>query len=82
MVQIARQGKRDFTCAYCRTVYEVSEIPAHDSGTATCEVCNKVMMKWVDTAIPLFRAKKIVENVKRRISFLGPNSTGRRMACE
>jgi hypothetical protein len=61
MVQIRRDSTDDFICTHggqsmrCRP-------PAHDSGSAACEVCNMIMMKWVDSAIPLFRAKKNIED--------------------
>jgi hypothetical protein len=56
--------------------------PAHDGGSAACEVCNMIMMKWVDSAIPLFRAKKSIEDTKRCYFFLGPRSTNRGTASE
>jgi predicted nucleic acid-binding Zn ribbon protein len=58
MVRIERYDAGDFACTHCGTAYEKSETPARDTGFATCEVCNAIMMKWVDAAIPLFRAKK------------------------
>jgi hypothetical protein len=82
MVQIVRDGAEDFTCDHCGAIYEMSETPAHDSGYAACEVCNMIMMKWVDSAIPLFRAKKSIEDAKRRYLFLGPSSTSRRVAAK
>jgi hypothetical protein len=69
MVQIRRDGIEDFTCTHCGAAYEISKTPARDSGSAECEVCNMIMLKWVDSAIPLFRAKKSVENAKRRYFF-------------
>jgi hypothetical protein len=78
-MQIARDGTQDFTCTHCGAVYEMSETPAHDSGSATCEVCNTIMMEWVDSAIPLFRAKKSIEDAQYRF-FLGPGATSRRIA--
>jgi hypothetical protein len=41
-----------------------------------------IMMKWVDSAIPLFRAKKSIEDTKRCHFFLGPRSTNRGTASE
>ena len=79
-MQIQRDGTENFTCTHCGAVYEVSETPAHDTGSAACEVCDMIMMKWVDSAIPLFRAKKSIEDAKRRYLFLGPSSTSRRIA--
>jgi hypothetical protein len=63
MVQIGRSDSTDdFTCPHCGTVYEViSESPARDSGSAECEVCNRIMRQWTDSAIPLFRVKKRAE---------------------
>jgi predicted RNA-binding Zn-ribbon protein involved in translation (DUF1610 family) len=60
MVQIRPSDSTDdFTCPHCGTVYEViSESPARDSGSAECEVCNRIMKQWTDSAIPLFRVKK------------------------
>jgi hypothetical protein len=55
-----RPDTGDFACTHCGAVYEKLETPAHDTGSAKCEVCNMIMMKWVDAAIPLFRAKKNV----------------------
>jgi predicted nucleic acid-binding Zn ribbon protein len=66
MVQIRRDGIEDFTCTHCGAVYEISQTPARDSGSAECDDCGTIMMKWVDSAIPLFRAKKSAENAKRR----------------
>jgi hypothetical protein len=60
-MQIERGRAEDFTCATCGAVYEMSETPAHDTGSAACEVCSMVLMKWVDAPIPLFRAKKSIE---------------------
>jgi hypothetical protein len=71
MVQIKRGSSRDFTCPHCGAVYEISESPAHDTGSAACEVCNTIMMKWADSAIPMFRAKKSIEDATRRYFFLG-----------
>ena len=48
----------------------MSEAPAHDSGSATCEVRNMIMMKWVNSAIPLCRLKKSVGNAKHGIVLL------------
>ena len=62
---MAGRGTRDFACAHCGTVYEISESPAHDTGFAACEVCNTIMMKWINSAIPLFRAKNI-EDARHR----------------
>jgi hypothetical protein len=78
MVQIGRDDIINFICTHCGTAYEMSETPAHDSGSATCEVCNMTMMKWVDSAIPLFRTKKNIEAAKHRYFSLGPSGTGRR----
>lgn len=69
MVQIRRDGLEEFTCTHCGAAYEVSKTPARDSGSAECEVCNRIMIKWVDSAIPIFRAKKSVGNAKRRYFF-------------
>jgi hypothetical protein len=80
MVQIARDGTENFTCAHCGTVYEISKTSARDSGSAECEVCNMIMMEWVDSAIPLFRAKRSIEEAKRRYCFFGPSSTSQRIA--
>jgi len=57
MVQIRHDGIKDFTCRHCGAVYEISQTPARDSGSAECDDCGAIMMKWVDSAIPLFRAK-------------------------
>jgi predicted nucleic acid-binding Zn ribbon protein len=65
MVQIRRDGIEDFTCTHCGANYEISKTPARDSGSAQCDDCGTTMMKWVDSAIPLFRAKS-AENAKRR----------------
>jgi predicted RNA-binding Zn-ribbon protein involved in translation (DUF1610 family) len=62
----AADGIKDFTCPHCGAVYEISETPARDSGSAECNDCGTIMMKWVDSAILLFRAKKSAENAKRR----------------
>jgi hypothetical protein len=80
MMQIRRDGTEDFTCAHCGAVYEVLETPAHDSGSAACEVCDMIMMKWVDSAIALFRAKGGIEDAKRRYFFPGPSVTKWRIA--
>jgi predicted Zn finger-like uncharacterized protein len=63
MVQIRRSDSiNDFTCPHCGTVYAViSRSPARDSGSAQCEVCNRIMQQWTDSAIPLFRVKKRAE---------------------
>ena len=80
MVQIKGGGTEDFTCTHCGAVYEMSKSPAHDSGSVACEVCSMIMMKWVDSAIPLFRAKKNIEDARRRYLFLGQGSATRRVA--
>ena len=69
MVQIRRNGIEEFTCSHCGTQYDVSKTPARDNGSAECQVCNRIMIKWVDAAIPIFRSKKSVENLKRRYLF-------------
>ena len=79
-MQIKHDRATDFTCPHCGAVYEMLETPAHDTGSATCEVCNLVLMKWVDAPIPLFRAKNGIEDARRRYLFLGPDSTDRRIA--
>jgi hypothetical protein len=71
-VQIKRDGTKDFTCAHCGAVYEVTECPAHDTGSAACEVCSTILMKWADSAIPLFRAKTSIEDARRRYLFPNP----------
>ncbi len=50
-MQIKHDRATDFTCPHCGAVYEMLETPAHDTGSATCEVCNLVLMKWVDAPI-------------------------------
>jgi transcription elongation factor Elf1 len=58
MVQITRRGDENFTCPHCGTQYQVTiSLPARDSGSAICEVCNRVMAKWTDSAIPAYRMK-------------------------
>jgi hypothetical protein len=79
-MQIEHRRAKDFTCANCGAVYEMSETPAHDTGSAACEVCSMVLMKWVDAPIPLFRAKNGIEDARRRYLFLGPDATVRRTA--
>jgi hypothetical protein len=69
MVQIEWNGIEDFACSHCGAVYEVSETPAHDTGFAACDVCHMIMMKWVDSAIPLFRAKKGIEDARPSLAF-------------
>ena len=76
MVQIERDGGRDFTCTHCGAVYEISETPAHDSGSAACEVCDTIMMKWEDSAILIFRAKESIEDATRRYLFLAEQPAG------
>jgi hypothetical protein len=76
MVQIKRDSTKDFTCSHCGAVYEISESPAHDTGSAACEVCNTIMMKWADSAIPMFRAKKNIEDATRRYLLLGRAAGG------
>ncbi len=70
MVQIGRNGIEEFTCSHCGTRYEVSRTPARDSGSEECQVCNRIMIKWVDAAIPIFRSKTSLENLKRHYLFL------------
>ena len=65
MSKIERRGIEDFTCPRCGAAYEISETPAHDSGSAKCEVCNTVMMRWDDSAIPLFRPRTNIEEPRR-----------------
>jgi hypothetical protein len=79
-MQIEHDRATDFTCAHCGAVYEMLQTPAHDTGFAACEVCNMVLMKWVDAPIPLFRAKNSIDDARRRYFFLGPDSTDRRIA--
>jgi hypothetical protein len=76
-VQIKRDNDKDFTCAHCGAVYEMSESPAHDTGSAACEVCDAIMMKWANSAIPLFRAKQSIEDARRRYLFPNPVRTAR-----
>ena len=68
---MAGRGTRDFACAHCGTVYEISESPAHDTGSAACEVCNTIMMKWINSAIPLFRAEN-TKDARHRYFSRGP----------
>jgi hypothetical protein len=75
-MQIKRSSNKDFTCPHCGVVYEISESPARDTGSAACEVCNTIMMKWADSAIPTFRAKKSIEEATRRYLFLGRAASG------
>jgi hypothetical protein len=77
MLHIRREGTKDFACAHCGALYEITETPAHDTGSAACEVCDTIMMTWVDSAIPLFRPKQTVENAKRRYLRLGSISNCR-----
>jgi predicted Zn finger-like uncharacterized protein len=58
MVQISRRAEDDFACPHCGTEYRVAfSQPARDSGSAACEVCRQVMVKWTDAAIPSYRMK-------------------------
>jgi predicted nucleic acid-binding Zn ribbon protein len=73
MLQIRRDGTEDFACANCGAVYEMLETPAQDTGSAACEVCGAIMMKWVNAPIPLFRAKNSIEDARRRYFFPSPD---------
>jgi hypothetical protein len=77
-MQIAHRRVKDFTCARCGAAYEMSGTPAHDTGSAACEVCSMVLMKWVEAPIPLFRAKNSMEDARRRYLSLGSDATERR----
>jgi hypothetical protein len=79
-MQIEHCRAKDFTCAHCGAVYEMSETPAHDTGSAACEVCSMVLMKWVDAPIPLIRAKNNIEDARRRYLSLGTGANHRRTA--
>jgi predicted Zn finger-like uncharacterized protein len=58
MVRITRNGDEVFACPHCGTQYRVTvSSPARDSGSATCEVCNRVMATWTDSAIPSYTMK-------------------------
>jgi transcription elongation factor Elf1 len=58
MVRITRSGDEGFICPHCGTEYQVTmSLPAQDSGSATCDVCHRVMVKWTDSAIPSYRMK-------------------------
>lgn len=58
MVRITRNGDESFACPHCGTEYRVTvSLPARDSGSATCEVCNRVMATWTDSAIPSYTMK-------------------------
>jgi predicted Zn finger-like uncharacterized protein len=58
MVLITRGHEGNFACPHCGTQYRVTiSLPARDSGSATCEVCRQVMVKWTDAAIPTYRMK-------------------------
>jgi transcription elongation factor Elf1 len=62
MVNISRRVRDDknFTCPHCATIYEVlSEVPARDSGSADCQVCHEIMIRWNDSDIPSFRVKNV-----------------------
>jgi len=50
----------DFTCPHCGSVYETElhRLPARDSDSATCQVCEKEMDSWSSTAVPLYKLKK------------------------
>jgi transcription elongation factor Elf1 len=58
MVRITRNSDQDFTCPHCGTEYQVTlSLPARDSGSATCDVCHREMVKWTNSAIPSYRMK-------------------------
>jgi predicted Zn finger-like uncharacterized protein len=58
MVRITRNGDEGFACPHCGTEYRVTvSAPARDSGSVTCEVCNRVMATWTDSAIPSYTMK-------------------------
>ena len=58
MVRISRASDENFSCPHCGTEYRmILRSPARDSGSATCEVCRKVMVEWTDAAIPSFAMK-------------------------
>jgi transcription elongation factor Elf1 len=58
MVRITRSADEDFSCPHCGTAYRVTfSMPARDSGSATCEVCHRVMATWTDSAIPSYSIK-------------------------
>jgi hypothetical protein len=82
VMQIARGRTEDFTCGHCGAGYEVSETPAHDSGSAECEVCNTIMMQWADSAIPLFRPKEDIEDARRRYFFHSQYTIGQLVGCK
>jgi transcription elongation factor Elf1 len=58
MVRITRSSDQDFACPHCGTEYQVTfSLPARDSGSASCEVCHRVMVNWTDSASPSYRIK-------------------------
>ena len=58
MVRITRGREEVLSCPHCGTQYRVTvSLPARDTGSATCEVCHQVMVKWTDAAIPTYRMK-------------------------
>jgi transcription elongation factor Elf1 len=54
---------KDFKCPHCGALYEVYTLPARDTGSATCDVCDQVMVRWNQTAIPSFWLKRRADDV-------------------
>jgi predicted Zn finger-like uncharacterized protein len=48
------------TCPHCGAVYEVTihRFPVRDKDSAQCDVCEKTMKEWNDTASPSFKLIK------------------------
>jgi transcription elongation factor Elf1 len=50
----------EFECPHCRALYvaNFTHVPQKHEGTASCDVCGRVMSHWNATTVPSYRLIK------------------------
>jgi predicted Zn finger-like uncharacterized protein len=57
-VSCRRNQAEEFACPHCKTGYVIVwDQAACDNGSAQCEICDKDMLRWRESFIPLIRIK-------------------------
>ena len=57
-VSCRRSQAEEFVCPHCKTGYVIVwDQSACDNGSAQCEMCDKDMLRWRESFIPLIRIK-------------------------
>jgi predicted Zn finger-like uncharacterized protein len=57
-VSCRRSQAEEFTCPHCKAGYLIVwDQTARDNGSAQCEICDKDMLRWRESFIPLIRIK-------------------------